>query len=110
MFNHFFIFVDNTAKCVSTFFVVVRVHFAEQHGPFGHSRPIGRRLSMADPDDTNGQLKLEGWLYIVLIFYTLFNDVAPFYWEFGRGGTILLGIWKRRHHCIGFFREEVPFY
>ena len=25
----------------------------------------------------SGQLKLEGWLYNVLIFYTIFNEEAP---------------------------------
>ena len=43
----FIYFVDNAAKYFSTFFLVVRVHLAEQHDPFGHTRPIGRRLSMA---------------------------------------------------------------
>ena len=27
---------------------VVRVHSAKRNDPFGHARPIGRRLSMAD--------------------------------------------------------------
>ena len=39
--------------------------------------------------DTSGQLKLEGWLYIVFIFYTLCNEEAP---------------------IIGNLREEAPFY
>ena len=47
----FIYFVDNTAKYFSTFFLVVRVHLAEQHDPFGHTRPIGRRLSMAALDN-----------------------------------------------------------
>ena len=45
-------------------------------------------IKCLDLDDTNGQLKLEGWLYIVLIVYTHFNEEAPFYWGFGRGGII----------------------
>ena len=52
----------------------------------------------------------DGWLYIVLIFYTLFNEEAPFYKQFGRGGIILLVILERRPHFIGYFREEAPFY
>ena len=35
---------------MSLLFSVVRVHLAEQNDPFGHTRPIGRRLSMADLD------------------------------------------------------------
>ena len=53
-------------------------------------------------EDTSGQLKLEGWLYLLfLFFYTLFNEEAPFYWQFARGGTILLVILVRRPHFIG---------
>ena len=36
---------------VSLFFSVVRAHLAEQHDPCGHTRPIGRRLSMAGLGD-----------------------------------------------------------
>ena len=61
-------------------------------------------------DDTSGQLKLEGWLYVVLIFYTLFYEEAPFYWHFVRGGTILLVILVRRPLFIGYLGEEAPFY
>ena len=64
-------------------------------------------------DDTSGQLKLEGWLYIIIfIVYTLFHEEAPFYWQFERG-TILLKILERRpfywlfsemrHHLLGKF-------
>ena len=35
---------------VSLLFSVVRGHLAEQNNPFGHTRPIGRRLSMAGLD------------------------------------------------------------
>ena len=42
-----------------------------------------------DLDDISAQLKLEGWLYNVLSFYTLFNEEAPFYKQFGWGSTIL---------------------
>ena len=35
-------------------------------------------IKCLDPDDTSGQLKQEGWVYIVLIFYAL-----------------LLAIWER---------------
>ena len=38
------------------------------------------------------------------------NEEAPFYWQFGRGGTILLVILERRPHFIGYLREEAPFY
>ena len=47
-------------------------------------------IKSLDLDDTNGLLKL----YIVLIFYTLFNEEALLYWEFGRGGTGLLVIFQ----------------
>ena len=50
-------------------------------------------------DDTSGQLKLEGWLYIVCFVYTLFH------WP-SLGGTILCAIQERRHHFIGNFGEE----
>ena len=36
--------------------------------------------------------------------------MAPFYAQFRRGGTILLVILERKHHFIGYFREEAPFY
>ena len=49
-------------------------------------------IKYLDLDDTNGQLKLQGWLYIVLIFYTLFDNEAPFYWLFESGGTVLQAI------------------
>ena len=62
-----------------------------------------------DLDDTSGQLKQEGWLYIVLILYALFNEEAPFYWQFGRGGTILLVILERRPFFISYLSEEAPF-
>ena len=67
-------------------------------------------IKCIDPDDTSGQLELEGWLYIVFNFFTLVNEEALFYWQFARGGTILLTIWERRHHFIGNFGEEAPFY
>ena len=67
-------------------------------------------IKCLDLDDTNGQLKLEGWLYIVLIFYTIFTEEAPFYWQFERGGTILLVILERRPHFIGYLREEALVY
>ena len=67
-------------------------------------------IKCLDLDDICGQLNLEGWLYNVLIFYALFNEEAPFYKQFGRGGTILLIILARRPHFIGYFREEAPFY
>ena len=43
-----------------------------------------------DQDDTGGQLKLEGWLNIAVIFFTLLNEEAPLF--------------------IGNLQEEVPFY
>ena len=49
-------------------------------------------IKCVDLDDTNGQLKLEGWLYIVLFFIFFIYDEAPFYREFGRVGSILLVI------------------
>ena len=52
-------------------------------------------------DDSNDQLKLEGWLYIVFIFDTLFNEEAPFYWLSERGGTISLSKFGRR--LVKFF-------
>ena len=67
-------------------------------------------IKCLDLDDTNGQLKLEGWLYIALIFYILFDEAAPFYWQFWRGGPILLAFRERRPHFIGYLREEGPFY
>ena len=47
---------------------------------------------------------------MVLIFYAFFREEAPFYRQFGRGGTILLVIWERRYHFIGNLREEELFY
>ena len=56
-------------------------------------------MKCPDQNDISGQLKLEGWLY-VLLFFTLFNEEATFYKQFGRGGAILLVI----------FGEETPVY
>ena len=55
-------------------------------------------IKCLDLHDMCAQLKLEGWLYIVLIFYTLFNEEALFYKHF----------LVRRHHFIGNVREEAP--
>mgnify|MGYP001791437161 CR=1 FL=1 len=50
-------------------------------------------------------MKLEDWLYIVLIlFYTLFNGEAPFFWN-ERGGTILLVILVRNPHSMVYLRN-----
>ena len=46
-------------------------------------------IKCLDLYDISAQLKLEGWLCNVLSFYTLFNEEAPFYNQFGCGGTIL---------------------
>ena len=46
-------------------------------------------IKCLDSDDTSSQVKLEGWLYIVYI-------VSPFL------------MW--RHHFIGNFGKEAPFY
>ena len=46
-------------------------------------------IKCLDLDGTNDKLKLEGWLYIVLIF---------------------MPILMRRHHFIGNFGEEALFY
>ena len=61
-----------------------------------YSAILSTPIKCLDLDDTGGPLKLEGWLYIVFIFYTHFNEEAPFNWQFGRGGTILLGKFGRR--------------
>ena len=42
-------------------------------------------MKCIDLDDTSGELKLESWIYIVFIFYTLFIMEARF-------------IGKRKHH------------
>ena len=55
-------------------------------GEGSHATPI----KCLDLDDTSGQFKQEGWLYNGLICYAFFNEVVPFYWQFGRGGTILI--------------------
>ena len=47
---------------------------------------------------------------MVLIFYAFFREEAPFYRQFGRGGTILLVILERRPLFIGYLSEEAPFY
>ena len=52
-------------------------------------------IKCLDLHDISAQLKLEGWLYNVLSFYTLFDEEAPFYNQFGCGGTILLVILVR---------------
>ena len=41
------LFILTIQQNVSLFFSVVRAHLAEQHDLFGHTRPIGRRLTMA---------------------------------------------------------------
>ena len=61
------------------------------HDSFSLRLPI----KCIDLDNTNGQLKLEGWLHDVLIFMTLYRE-ALFYWLFQGGGTILLGTFSRR--------------
>ena len=63
-------------------------------------------IKCLDLDDISGHLKLEGWLYDVVIFSALINEEAPFisnlgeeapfYWLFQVGGTILLGKFGRR--------------
>ena len=65
-------------------------------------------LKCLDLDDNSGQLKLEGWLYVVFIAYTLFHEEALFFWQLEggimviwRGGLILLAISEGRHHFIG---------
>ena len=66
------------------------------HDSFSLRLPI----KCIDLDNTNGQLKLEGWLHDALIFMTIY-----------RGGTILLAISGRRHHFIGSFsRRLVEFF
>ena len=47
--------------------------------------------------------------FIVLTFYALFNDEAPFIGNL-RVGTILLVILERRPHFIGYLSEEASFY
>ena len=49
---------------------------------------------------------MEAWLY-VLLFFTLFNEEATFYKQFGRGGAILLVFFGE---FIGYVREEASFY
>ena len=44
------LFILTIQQNVSLFFSVVRAHLAEQHDLFGHTRPIGRRLSIAALD------------------------------------------------------------
>ena len=69
---------------------------------------------MPDLDDTSGQLKLEGWLYIVFIFYISFNEevlhlpitVKRDYWYFEIGGTILLGKFGRRMVEISIYIQN----
>mgnify|MGYP001800828951 FL=1 len=53
-------------------------------------------ITSLDLDDISAQLMLEGCQYNVLFSYTLFNEEAPFYEQFGRGGTILWVILERR--------------
>ena len=55
-------------------------------------------------------LKLEGWLFNILIFYAPFNEEAPFHKQYGRGATTLLVNLGRGPYFIGYFREEAPFY
>ena len=47
--------------------------------------------------------------FIVLTFYALFNDEAPFIVDL-RVGTILMVILERRPHFIGYLSEEASFY
>ena len=74
-------------------------------------------IKCLDLDDTSGQRR---WLagYCFYCLYTLLNEEASFYWQVGRGGTILLvllerrphflAISERRHHFIG--RRLVEFF
>ena len=48
-----------------------------------HSTNKATPIKCLDLDDISAQLKLEGWLYNVLFFYTIFNEEAPFYNQFG---------------------------
>ena len=57
-----------------------------------------------DIDDTDGQLKPEDWLYIVLVFLHLFNGEAPFYWN-ERRGAIFLVILERSPHSMVYLRK-----
>ena len=94
-------------------FLYIIMQFFQNHvyGIIENQRNRGQRSSnninkatpikCLDLVDTNCQLQLEGWFYIVLIFYTLFYEEAPFYWEFQIGGPNLLAIWERT--------EEAPF-
>ena len=66
-------------------------------------------IKCIDPDDTSGQLKLEGWLYIVFNFFTIVNEEALLYWQLARGGSILLVILVRRLHFIDYLGQEAPF-
>ena len=63
-------------------------------------------IECLDLDDKDDQLKLEGWLYIFVIFIRFLmrrhhfignlEEEPPFYWLFERGGTILLSkFWSR---------------
>ena len=60
--------------------------------PSRYLRLLGHRatpIKCLDLDDKGGQLKLEGWLYIDLIFLPLI---------------------MRSHHFIGNFGDDAPFY
>ena len=51
-------------------------------------------ITCLDLDYASGQLKLEDWLYIITIFFTIFTEETSFYWQFGRGGLYLLILFK----------------
>ena len=57
-------------------------------------------IKCVDLDDTDRQLKLEGWLYVVVVFIPFIYEEAAFYREFGGGGSIF----------IGNSEEEAPYY
>ena len=54
-------------------------------------------------NDNSGQIKLEGWLYTVCIFFVLFLLVHTIFLAIliGKGGgRILLSSWKLSHHFV----------
>ena len=76
------------------------------HEMSNKSRYKATPIKCLDLGDTSGQLKLKGCLYIVFIFYALYNEVVPFLGSLGEEAPFYGG----RGWFIGNFGEKASFY
>ena len=74
---------------------------------FNHGKRYGKAtlIKCLDLDDTGGQLGLA----VCFVLYTIFNEEASFYRQFGKRGTILLVFLERKPHFMSYLREEALF-